>query len=492
MAQNLLINGDLETWTGGLPDGWTVTENITQETTIVHGGSSSAAHLSESSTKDFRQEIGGISEGQEYTISYWYYDNDPNARTRIWSYWTSGGSNLPDNADELRPSSYSEDNGSWIEYNVVLTAPATADGFKFEVRVYNQDGNTGGQVFYDDFEFSGDVTIDPEPSNYPTAFMANASGLSVDLTWTDASGAQLPSGYILVAGDNSSLPVPVDGTPISNDPDLSDGAAAINVTYGTQAALFESLLGNTTYYFAIYPYTNSGANIDYKTDGTAPTANATTANFTIIETENFDDSWGNWQTISVIGDQVWDRDNTFGIGNTACAAMSGYDGQPFENEDWLVSPALYLDDYENETLVFFTAMNYTGPDLECLISTNYSGTGDPNNASWESLSFTPSPGSWEWTESGAIDISGYAGTAHIAFKFTSTAANSATWEVDDITITGEEDVTVDPEPSNYPTDFTATAAATYIDLFWSDAKRSTITGRLHYICLHIINIANTG
>jgi len=468
-AQNLVINGDLESWTGGLPDGWTVAENITQETTTVHGGSSSAGHTSDASTKDFQQVIGGIQEGQEYNISYWYFDNDPNARTRIWAYWTAAGANLPDNATELRPSTYSEDNAAWQQFNVVLNAPATADGFKFEVRVYNQDGNIGGTVYYDDFEFTGDVIVNPEPSNYPTAFTANASGLAIDLTWTDATGSQLPSGYIIYAADNSSLPMPVDGTPVANDPDLSDGSATLNITYGTQSANFASLLGNTTYYFAIYPYTNSGANIDYKTDGTAPSANATTANFTVIESENFDVSWGSWQAISVIGDQVWDRDNTYGINSTACAQMSGYDGGYLDNEDWLVSPALDFDNYQNESLVFYTAMNYTGPALECLISENYSGTGDPNNASWESLLYTPSSGSWVWTESGIVDVSGYDGTVHIAFKYTSNTTSAATWEVDDITLTGEEDITIDPEPSNYPQGFVANAGSTFIDLFWDDA-----------------------
>ena len=436
-AQNLVVNGDLEAWTGGLPDGWTVTENITQESGTVHGGTYSAKHTSEATTKDFQQVIGDIQAGEEYTISYWYYDNDPAARTRIWSYWLSGGNILPDNGEELRPSVYSEDNTSWQEYSVVLNAPAAADAFRFEVRVYNQDGNFGGSVFYDDFNFSGDVVIDPEPSNYPTGFTANASGLAIDLSWTDATGTQLPDAYIIMAGTSSSLPVPTDGTPVPDDTDLSDGSGALNVNYGVQSANFANLEGNTTYYFTIYPYTNNGSNIDYKNDGTAPSANASTSNFVMIESENFDVSWGNWQTISVIGDEEWDRDNNYGINNTPCAQMSGYSGGPLDNEDWLVSPGLDFDSYENENLVFFTAMNYDGPDLECLISEDYSGSGDPNAANWQSLSYVPSPGSWTWTESGTIDVSGYSGTVYIAFKYTSNTTEAATWEVDNITITVE-------------------------------------------------------
>lgn len=466
----MVINGDMESWTGGVPDSWSKTENISQESTNVHGGSFSAAHMSDEGTKDLSQDISGIQAGQQYTISYWYLDDDSEARTRIWAYWLSGTTTLPDNEDILRPGTYSEDNSSWLQFNEELTAPAGADGFRFEVRVYKQDGVWGGQVYYDDFELIGDNTVYPEPTNYPTNFMADAAGLSVNLTWTDAVGAELPSAYIIMAGLSPTLPVPVDGTPVANDTDLSDGNGALNVSYGEEMAAFSNLEGNTTYYFTIYSYTNSGANIDFKTDGTAPSASASTSNITIIESENFDDSWGNWSTISITGTQAWSRDNTYGIGSTPCAAMTGYEGQPYENEDWLISPALNLDDYENEVLVFYNALGYTGPDLELKISTDYDGGGDPTTATWTDESFTFSTGFFEWTESGNIDLSVYTGSAvYVAFRFTSTDAESATWEVDDIVISGEEDAVIDPEPSNYPTDFEAIASGTNIELMWIDA-----------------------
>ncbi|MCD4684037.1 MAG: choice-of-anchor J domain-containing protein, partial [Bacteroidales bacterium] len=318
---------------------------------------------------------------------------------------------------------------------------------------------------------------DPEPSNYPTDFTATNAGLSVNLEWTDAVGTQLPSAYIIMAGISSSLPVPADGTPVPNDTDLSDGSGALNVPYGEEMAAFGNLESNTTYYFSIYSYTNNGANIDFKTDGTAPTANASTTNITIIESENFDESWGNWDRISVVGTQEWDRDNTYGINNTPCASMTGYEGQPYENDDWLVSPPLNLDNYENEVLVFYNALGYTGPDLELKISTDYDGGGDPYSATWSTESFTFSTGYFEWTESGDIDLSGYDGSAvYVAFQFTSTDLESATWEVDDILITGEEDAVIDPEPSNYPTGFEANASGTSIDLSWTDAIGAQLPG----------------
>jgi hypothetical protein len=471
-AQNLVVNGDMESWTGGVPDSWVKAENISQESTTIHGGSYSASHTSDATTKDLMQEMAGVEGGQEYTISYWYFDNDPMARTRIWSYWLSGGSTLPDNADELRPSTYSEDNANWQQFTITLNAPPSADAFRFEVRVYKQDNQSGGSVFYDDFEFTGDVTVYPEPSNYPTGFAALAAGNDVNLSWTDATGAQLPSKYIIFAStDAGNLPVPVDGTPVPDDTDLSDGNGALNVAYGNQAAAFAALDGNTTYYFTIYPYTNSGANIDFKTDGTAPSANATTANISVIESENFDGvSFGNWTPVSVTGDQVWEVVEDYGVNGSPCAKMTGYDGQPYENEDWLISPAMNFDNYTGEALNFQTAMNYSGEPLELMVSTDYSGSGDPNAADWTALTYTMSGGSWAWTESGAVDLSSFAGSAvYVAFRFTSNDTESATWEVDEIVITGEEGGTPDPEPTNYPTDFTAIANLLDINLSWADA-----------------------
>ena len=42
-------------------------------------------------------------------------------------------------------------------------------------------------------------------------------------------------------------------------------------------------MGNTTWYFKIFPYTNTGSDIDYKTDGTIQTTNATTNAMQITE-----------------------------------------------------------------------------------------------------------------------------------------------------------------------------------------------------------------
>lgn len=287
----------------------------------------------------------------------------------------------------------------------------------------------------------GSFTPDPEPTNYPTDFTADGGSFNVSVTWTDATGEQLPLKYLLLASENNQFTDPVDGSPVEDDTDLSDGSASVNVPYGEEGYNFSNLPQATTYYFTIYPYTNGNEYIDYKTDGNPPEAEATTSNTVIILSEDFEDqTLGVFSEYSVLGDQVWENDS---YGGDYFAKISGYAGGTFYvNEDWLISPPVNMYNYHSETLQFITAKNYTGPGIEVKISTDYDGESDPNTANWSDLEEAVlSPGNWEWTESGEVDISGFEGeTVYIAFKFTSTDTESETWEVDNIMITGVENV----------------------------------------------------
>ncbi len=439
IGQNMVTNGDLESWDNSTtPTGWDLYDNITQESTEVHNGSFSAAHESDASTQKFRQDIDGIVGGQTYHIVYYYKDNDPAARTRIWSYWMQDGTYLDADADVLRPSEYSEDNPDWQVFDEVLIAPANANQFRFEVRVYNQDNNIGGHVYYDDFSFTADNTVYPEPTNYPTDFTATANGINITLTWTDATGDQLPTGY-LIKGEMAvtrSCEPPVDGTPVADDLDWSDGEVAVNVPYGAETYTFENLEANQGYNFCIFPYTNGGANIDYKTDGTPPQASATTANITVINQEGFDNGLGTWTPYDVSGDQEWYQSS---YGTRTFAKMSGYDGGSHANEDWLISPKMDLNAYQSVTFNFSSATKYDGNHLQLFYSTDYDGSGNPNDFTWTEITDEAqwSDGNYNWVESGDVSLTDYiADNFYLAFKYTSGDDKCATWEVDDILVYG--------------------------------------------------------
>ncbi len=152
----------------------------------------------------------------------------------------------------------------------------------------------------------GAFTPDPEPSNYPTDFAAQPEGFGIVLTWTDATGSQLPRAYLVLASDENAIELPQDGVPVANDPELADGNGALNIDFGEQSCSFDNLLTGTAYYFKIFPYTNSNEFIDYKTDGTPPEATTTTSNLTVIHSEDFESqTLGDWTPVSVTGSQAW-------------------------------------------------------------------------------------------------------------------------------------------------------------------------------------------
>jgi hypothetical protein len=119
------------------------------------------------------------------------------------------------------------------------------------------------------------TTLKTEPTNHVTSFTAGiTTPYTIPLTWTDAvTGTQAPDGYLIKGSSVSYADIgePTDGTA------ESDGTLKKNVAQGVQYYTFTGLSSSTTYYFQIYPFTNSGINIDYKTNGTVPQASATTA-----------------------------------------------------------------------------------------------------------------------------------------------------------------------------------------------------------------------
>ena len=161
---------------------------------------------------------------------------------------------------------------------------------------YKESSNVAAPVYF--FKAGGAAEPDPEPSNYPTDFYYLGAGTDVILTWTDATGAQLPHKYLVLASTGN-ITVPTDGTPVA------DGILAKNVPYGTQVVEFTGLQGGTTYHFAIFPYTNSGSNIDYKTDGDYPTLTATTEEIYTLLFEDFNEDLGVFTAYDMYGDQGW-------------------------------------------------------------------------------------------------------------------------------------------------------------------------------------------
>jgi len=469
-----LIFGSLQ---AQLPDNWVDDSGIEtyQEMTTVHGGDYSCGVIVNTGVQgdcDFTNVVAvPVSEGDDFKVSFWAYTSE---FVRITCALDWVGASTTWTQTYVGPAT-----AGWEQFVYEDIVPAGANEVNIRLRFYDVAGFTPPETqFVDDVEFespigepllvtNGDFEswpgINPEPSNYPTGFAAQATGLNIALTWTDAVGTQLPDAYLIKASNENNIVAPIDGVFEIDDLDLSDGSGAVNVAYGEGSFTFTNLEGLTEYFFEIYPYTNSGTNIDYKTDGTAPSANATTASTIVLNSENFDFGWGDWTTVNVLGDQVWDRENTYGIGGSPCAKISGYEAGDFANEDWLISPSFDFTEYENELFTFWSALGYpiAESQLTVKISTDYDGGGDPGTATWSDLNPIMASGEpyWDWTYSGEVDISAYnSESVYIAFVYLSDGLDSETWEIDDIMITAELEVGVEdveqyveavyPNPSN--------------------------------------------
>ncbi|MFP4449226.1 MAG: endonuclease [Bacteroidales bacterium] len=162
----------------------------------------------------------------------------------------------------------------------------------------------------------------------------------------------------------------------------------------------------------------------------------------------------NWTLFSVSGSEDWicDQENSY-------MEINAYGGNE-ASDDWLITPALNLNDYDGEVLNFETWTRYADsfyPPLEVKYSVNYSEGESPSEATWNNLSCELSAEDSEtWTNSGDIDLSNIIGEdVHIAFHYTSSGTGGSTsswWKVDNVQITGS--VVSEDEPPVIDTVYT--------------------------------------
>jgi hypothetical protein len=163
---------------------------------------------------------------------------------------------------------------------VIFNADGTSHnhtGLDANTTYYYKAWSVDGSNDYSSGVTTNATTLKAEPTNHVTSFSASANGHNqIDLTWGDNDGSSTADGQLILINKTGTFSNPVDGTAQSNDTDVSDGSGAYNALSGDEAYSWTDLDAETQYYLKIFPYTNSGSNIDFKTDGTVPTDNATT------------------------------------------------------------------------------------------------------------------------------------------------------------------------------------------------------------------------
>jgi hypothetical protein len=316
-------------------------------------------------------------------------------------------------------------------------------------------------VFFEDFEEGlGDFTVvslasdrDWEQDDFGGDNFAEMSGFGADAAsddWLITPAIDL-SGFdaaVLTFASARNFGGPELEVLISTDYDGLNPAAA---TWETLDALLSEggyeevdsgdidlsgYVGQTVY--IAFHYTSEGPDdgqgATYQIDDVL--VEGSSAPTSIVLFEDFQDDLGNFTAVSIASDADWEH-ATFG-GN-GFAEMSGF-GADAASDDWLFSPEVDLTSATAPVLTFETAMNFSGPELEVFISSDYDGM-DPGEATWEPVDATLSTGGYEVVSSGEIDLSGYIGeTIYLAFRYTSEGPDSgqgATYQVHEVLITDQ-------------------------------------------------------
>ncbi|MEO1256872.1 MAG: choice-of-anchor J domain-containing protein, partial [Bacteroidota bacterium] len=160
---------------------------------------------------------------------------------------------------------------------------------------------------------------------------------------------------------------------------------------------------------------------------------------TTIYFEDFTTCPSAMTTFSVASNEDWECTTA---GNTNNAMQANGFGGDVASDDWLITPSIDLTSVDNAALSFFSWTNFADavhPPIKVLISTDYSGTGDPTSANWDELDATfAEQDSETWTESGAVELFSYiGGSVYIAFQYTSTGtegSSSSEWRIDDVLV----------------------------------------------------------
>ncbi len=158
-----------------------------------------------------------------------------------------------------------------------------------------------------------------------------------------------------------------------------------------------------------------------------------------------------WSAYSVIGQQDWKCETAYGVGNSPCMHINGYQaGASNDDENWLMTPVLDLHAYAASVYLNFAATYYyAGDSLHVMVSHDYvPGPAPFNNPDssiyhWVELTHTGVMlYDTFYKETGVFDnfqcdLTGEKSSpCVIAFKYTSNTINASVWDLDSVTTSG--------------------------------------------------------
>jgi len=326
-----------------------------------------------------------------------------------------------------------------LETQVDVILPAACNNqSQLQLRIIT--GNATGSdewIGIDDIDISsssGDVTP-PTISSLNPANGATNTALPPLCTITFSETVQKGTGNIVIKrfSDNAvaqtidvtTAAVTVTGSAVSFTPTLIASTqyyVEIDATAFKDLANnnFAGITGNSTWVFT----TGTGAITNYKFDFNSCTIGGAPGN--------------SFSQFSVTGDSIW-KCTSFGFGGTNGTQITGFSVSQgaLLNEDWLISPSLNLTGFDVPLLQFRSRTRFAGLSLKLFVSTNYSGSGNPNTATWTEINGRfPELNSDVWTFSDSINLNSFKTTStYLAWVYYSTpSAGAARWTLDNVEI----------------------------------------------------------
>ncbi len=159
--------------------------------------------------------------------------------------------------------------------------------------------------------------------------------------------------------------------------------------------------------------------------------------------------------LNVLTNSGWTQYNAAGIANkwtvttmtrnvnsgTGAVVMNGFtDNGP--SKDWLISPKLRLDNFNQFPLLsFYSRKFYAGPGLKLMVSVDYDGKGNPETATWTELNGNFPIATGTYVQSQFINLGDYkTNHTYLAWVYETVAGgtnNAAEWSFDDFAVTND-------------------------------------------------------
>lgn len=340
------------------------------------------------------------------------------------------------NVFQVSDGTSSLENGSKIDTLYKdLSSPITFRFYGFNAE------SSGGTFSIDNVRFYGTTTLSPTAPNI------NPSTANLNFPATGAGGNQSVLTYTLSGTNLSSAITLSTATTTFTIADNAAGPFSNNLVIAAA-----DLVTNKTIYVKFSPAISGSFKdtILHTGSSASPKKVALAGDGIITNNLTFDfnscidgaQPGSGFTAYSTTGAQAWVC-TSFGRNTSNGVNINGFSGGAQENEDWLISPPLQISSLNLPVLRFWSKGEFSGLVLQLLISTNYTGTGDPNLATWTNANASFPMFNNTWTLTDGIDLTAYkaAANVYVAFKYHSSVEDGAArWTIDDVDVSNRSNL----------------------------------------------------